>query len=186
MPQARYIAIDRGVGHAGWDYSALDVVADATAIPLADACIDVIVCKQVLEHISEPVAMLTEAARVLKPGGRILLSTNQAWPQHQQPYDFFRYTSFGLRYCFEKAGLEVERMEAMGGVFTCSFFHFTQTLSPHLYARSAGGRRAISIITKPLAWLFRLVVPLVTALDKLDKTKDNTLGWYVLGVVPRA
>jgi SAM-dependent methyltransferase len=165
-PRARYVAIDRGIGHAGWDYSALDVVSDATAVPLRDQCVDLIVCKQVLEHIAEPVTLLREARRVLRPGGRILLSTNQAWPQHQKPYDFFRFT--------------VDRLEAMGGAFTAALFHATQTLSPHLYTRTARAARWYSIVMRPLLWLMRALIPLVTTLDKLDRTKDNTLGWYVL------
>lgn len=184
LPRARYIALDRGIGHAGWDYSKLDVVADATAIPLAGASVDLIVCKQVLEHIPEPVRLLEEVRRVLHPGGRILLSTNQSWPQHQQPYDFFRFTSFGLRWCFERAGLEVERMEAMGGAFSCALFQATQVLAPHLWARSERGRRLVAALLRPLSWLIKALVPLVTALDRLDLTKDNTLGWFVFGRAP--
>ena len=76
-PHARYIAMDRGIGHAGWDYSALDVVADALSIPLRAHSVDMVVCKQVLEHVPEPVTLLREVARILRPGGTLLLSTNQ-------------------------------------------------------------------------------------------------------------
>lgn len=179
LAHVRYIAIDRGVGHAGWDYSALDAVADATGVPLLDGSVDVIVCKQVLEHLPEPVRALREMARVLKPGGRVLLSTNQQWPQHQQPHDFFRFTSFGLRYCFEQAGLTVESVEPMGGAFSVLLFQLSQVLAPHIWARSDRGARIAAVVLKPFGWLMKALMPLVTALDKLDRTKDNTLGWYV-------
>lgn len=179
LPHVNYIAVDRGVGHGGWDYSRLDAVADAQAIPLASDTFDVVICKQVLEHVPDPILLLREAARVLRPGGVILLSTNQQWPQHQQPYDFFRFTSFGLDHCFEQAGLTVEKMESMGGAFSVALFGFSQTLAPHLWAKSAGGQRVAGLLTKPFAWLMRLLMPLVSMLDRRDKTRDNTLGWYV-------
>jgi SAM-dependent methyltransferase len=184
LPNARYLAVDRGIGHGGWDYSGLDVVADAHAVPLADATADLVVCKQVLEHLTDPGRCLREIRRILKPGGRVLLSTNQQWPQHQQPYDFFRFTSFGLRHVFEAAGLAVERIEPMGGVFSVALFQFSQTLAPHLWARGERGRRVATVVLKPFAWIMRLLMPLVSALDRLDKTKDNTLGYYVVGRAP--
>ena len=125
-------------------------------------------------------------ARVLKPGGRVLLSTNQAWPQHQKPFDFFRFTSYGLRYLFEQAGLEIVRMEAMGGAFSVALFQFSQTLSPHLWARSERGRRIAGLITKPFALVMRALMPLVTLLDRRDRARDNTLGWYVEARAPQA
>lgn len=179
LPRARYIAIDRGVGHGGWDYSRLDVVADALAIPIRSGVADVVISKQVLEHMSDPGKALGELRRVCASGGRVLLSTNQAWPQHQKPYDFFRFTSFGLRHLFEQAGFAIERLDPMGGVFSVALFHVSQTLAPHLWARTARAQRLVVIVTKPLAWLLRALMPLVTSLDRLDRTKDNTLGWYV-------
>lgn len=184
VKHGRYVAIDRGIGHAGWDYSALDVVADAARIPVADQRADLIVCKQVLEHVPEPIALLKEAARVLKPGGTLLLSTNQQWPQHQQPYDFFRFTSFGLRYCLEQAGLETVELRSMGGAFSVALFGFSQTMSPEMWARSPRGRRIAAIVLKPVAWLMRLLMPLVSALDRRDTARDNTLGWYAVARRP--
>ena len=181
VPRARYLALDRGIGHAGWDYSALDIVGDAAAIPLKDQTVDLVVCKQVLEHVRDPVALLREVRRVLKPGARILLSTNQSWPQHQQPHDFFRFTSFGLRHCFEQASLTVERIDPMGGAFSVLLFQFSQVLAPHLWARSARGERIARAITLPVRVLLRVAMPVVSMLDRRDRTKDNTLGWYVLG-----
>jgi SAM-dependent methyltransferase len=184
LPRARYVAVDRGIGHAGWDYSRLDALGDAQALPVAAGVADVVVHKQVLEHLTQPVEALREVARVLKPGGRVLLSTNQQWPQHQQPHDYFRFTSYGLRFCFEQAGLEVEKIEAMGGAFSVALFGFSQTLAPHLWTRGERARRVFAFLTKPFAWLLRALMPLVSALDRLDRGKDNTLGYYVVGRKP--
>lgn len=175
----RYLALDRGIGHAGWDYSRLDVVCDALGVPLRDASVDLVLSKQVLEHLQEPIAALKEMRRILKPGGRLLLSTNQQWPQHQQPHDYFRYTSFGLRYCCEQAGLSVERLEPMGGVFTTALFHASQTLAPHLWVRTPNARKVFELVMAPVRILLRVLTPLAALLDRRDRSKDNTLGYYL-------
>ena len=175
----RYLALDRGIGHAGWDYSKLDSVCDALGVPLKDASIDLVISKQVLEHLPEPIAALKEIARILKPGGRVILSTNQQWPQHQQPHDYFRYTSFGLRYCCEQADLTVERLDPMGGVFTTALFHATQTLAPHLWVKSPRARQIFTLALAPIRILLRIATPLAALLDRRDTTHDNTLGYYL-------
>jgi SAM-dependent methyltransferase len=186
VPHARYVAIDRGIGHAGWDYSGLDAVGDAQAIPVAGASFDAVVSKQVLEHLPDPARAVGEIARVLAPGGVALLSTNQQWPQHQKPHDYFRFTSYGLRLCFEQAGLVVEDMQAMGGAFGVLLFQFGQVFSPEIWARSARARRMLGVLFVPIAWLMKLLLPLASALDRLDRAKDNTLGWYVRARKPGA
>ena len=179
VKDARYIAIDRGIGHAGWDYSGLDAVGDAGCIPLADATCDLVVSKQVLEHLPDPARAVREIARVCRPGGLVVLSTNQQWPQHQKPHDFFRFTSYGLRHVFEQAGLGVEAIEPMGGAFSVLLFQVGQVFAPEIWGRSARARGVLTIVFKPIGWLMKLFLPLASALDRLDKQKDNTLGWYV-------
>ena len=54
-------------------------------------------CNQVLEHVFNPDDFVREIARVLKPGGALLLTVPFVWNEHEQPYDYARYSSFGLR-----------------------------------------------------------------------------------------
>jgi len=60
-------------------------VADALKLPIKDAAFDIVVSYGVIEHVSDPVRMVQEIARVLKPGGRVLIYTpcrNDTWSWH--------------------------------------------------------------------------------------------------------
>ncbi len=69
---------------------------DGSTFPLEDEVYDYVICSQVLEHSFTPEMLLQEIARVLKPGGMLLLTIPFLWPEHEQPYDSQRFTSFGL------------------------------------------------------------------------------------------
>lgn len=96
---ARYDGKGDGTGlHTGrWDQSGLDVISDITAIPLPDAWFDAVLCTEVLEHVLDPVAALGELARVLKPGGMLILTAPFASMIHFAP---FHYTSGFSRYFY--------------------------------------------------------------------------------------
>jgi SAM-dependent methyltransferase len=92
---------------------AVDYVAPAHDLPLDDDCVDAVVCTQVLEHVAEPVEALVEMRRVLKPGGRLIVTVPLTWYLHELPHDYYRYTPYGLRYVMEKAGLADIEIHAM-------------------------------------------------------------------------
>jgi SAM-dependent methyltransferase len=95
----------------------LTYVCDLTAIPVEDARFDLVVMTQVLEHIPEPVRVLAEMRRVLKPGAEIWFSAPLFYEEHEQPYDFFRYTKFAHRRQCDTAGLAVVSIDWLEGYF---------------------------------------------------------------------
>lgn len=74
-----------------------NVVGDAHRLPFADACADLVLCLQVLEHCIHPADVLREAYRILVPGGRLVLSTVLLYELHGSPHDFYRFTESALK-----------------------------------------------------------------------------------------
>jgi len=112
-----YVALDSGVGDQSWDYSGVDIKADLAMIPIASESVDTVLNIQVLEHVSEPSAVLSELNRILRPGGSLFLTAPQGWHEHQQPHDYYRFTRFSLSRILLGAGFETVEIEPMGGYF---------------------------------------------------------------------
>jgi len=81
-------APQEGLQNPTWDTSKIDIVSDIVAIPASDASFDVVLCTEVLEHIPEPTHALDEFARLLKPGGLLILTAPFASFVHMAPYHF--------------------------------------------------------------------------------------------------
>lgn len=95
----------------------LDVICDLNEpLPLASAQFDTLIVSDVLEHIANPEITWAEMTRILKPGGRILLSVPFLYKIHEAPYDYHRYTEFALRKFAEKNNLRVHELHACGGL----------------------------------------------------------------------
>lgn len=94
-----------------------DVFYGGSAFPFADGSFDSLLCNQVLEHVPDPIQFLDECARVLKPDGKLLLSVPFVWDEHEAPYDYFRYTRYGLRQLAMESGFNilVEKRLTTGG-----------------------------------------------------------------------
>ncbi|WP_414661862.1 class I SAM-dependent methyltransferase [Horticoccus sp. 23ND18S-11] len=98
----------------------VDIICPATDIPLPERSFDTVLCTQVLEHVAEPRRVIAESFRLLRKNGTMLLTCPMYWPLHEEPFDFFRYTTHGLRYIFEEAGFSIESIHGNGGKWaTC-------------------------------------------------------------------
>ncbi len=168
----KYISMDLGVGDANVDYSHLDIKGDLRNIPLENDSVDLIICIQVLEHLPEPWIVLKEFYRILKPGGYIFASCPQGEPQHQIPYDFFRYTIFGLEAIFSSIGFKTEWIKPQKGNFTKMANDLRH--SGNLVLQKNKSQRIYGLLLKGLA---RFVETFFFKLDTEYTT--NTTGHFI-------
>ncbi len=98
-------------------YAPHTYVCDLKSIPVEDCRFDFIIFTQVMEHLSEPQLVLAELYRVLKVGGKMIYTGPLFYEEHEQPYDFYRYTQFGLRHLFNSTGFVIERLDWLEGYF---------------------------------------------------------------------
>jgi len=93
----------------------LDVLSLAAPLPFGSETFDTVLCTSVLEHVHNAEAVVSEIARILKPGGRLIITIPFLYPTHEAPYDFWRTTHWGLRSVLTRNGLEVDTVAAQGG-----------------------------------------------------------------------
>ena len=98
-------------------YAPLDYVCDLTEIPVADASYDLVLCTQVMEHVPDPLAVLRELNRVLKPGGQAWLSAPLFFAEHEKPYDFHRFTQFAWKRMAGQTGFRVKNIQWLEGYY---------------------------------------------------------------------
>lgn len=90
FPKSEYVGVDMQSGPG------VDIVADATKLPFESASFDLVLCLETLEHADEPWKIVSEIERVSMKNGGIILSSQQNFPLHMHPSDYFRYTPYGL------------------------------------------------------------------------------------------
>ena len=102
-----YIGIDmEQTGHLH-ENSKIDVLYDGKKIPFSDESFDAVFCSEVFEHVFNLEEILDEIIRVLRKDGQMLITVPFCWPEHEVPFDFGRYSSFGLVHILEKKGLVI-------------------------------------------------------------------------------
>jgi SAM-dependent methyltransferase len=92
-----------------------DRFLDGTRIPYPDASFDIVLATQVLEHVVDLEGTLREMARVTRPGGTLVATCPQTSPLHEEPYDFRRFTPYGMSLHAARAGFDLVRTVALGG-----------------------------------------------------------------------
>lgn len=141
---------------------------------IKDGSFDYILCTQVLEHIREPHKVFKEFNRILKPEGRIFLTTHMCYDEHMIPYDYFRFTKYGLAYLGESNGFKLEHISPHGGIFQVIARIFdTLLIKLFLKRDSFFYYLYIAIFTIPI-FIFNSLCYL---LDFLDREKTMTLNY---------
>jgi SAM-dependent methyltransferase len=173
--------------YLGVDWSAsfhgirADVVADLNRpLPLDDGVADTVLSLSVIEHLREPASMLVEAHRILRPGGHIVLMVPFMWHVHEAPYDYFRFTRYGLLHLFEKAGFrDIEVREVTG-------FWATWVLKLNYQSQKLirGPRPLRALVSAALSVLWWIDQAIARRLDRHWDGREETQSYIVTAVRP--
>lgn len=163
-----------------------DLVSSAYRIPVRDTIADAILCTEVLEHTREPQKVVAELFRLLKPGGKLLVSVPMSWNLHYEPTDFYRFTSYGLTYTLEKAGFNVIKVQRVAGLTSLIGARIADVIQskvqnlPIVRDLQGRGRGALAgLVVVPINLVFFLLGRL---LDPVDRT--DAFGWVAVAQKP--
>lgn len=152
----------------------IDLRGDGQQLPFKDEIFDTIISIDVLEHVPNPEKFVSELFRVIKPGGNVILSTPFFFYLHEEPYDFFRFSKYGLRTIFERNGFSVIDIMPTAGViaiigliisiFITKTFRFSKTI--------------LKLLLKINRFIqLKLLLPID---NKLDKNKRFAQGHFII------
>jgi SAM-dependent methyltransferase len=166
----------------GWAYGAIDYVSDAAAIPVPDASFDAVLSTEMLEHVPDPIAVVRELGRIVRPGGKLMLTAPLGSGLHQTPDHFYGgFTPFWYERYLGEAGFENVEATPNGGFFS-HYGQESRRFSALIDPRRVP--RAVAPLIAPfwaasLPW-FRIVVPVACdLLDRLDSHRAFTVGYHV-------
>lgn len=102
-----------------------DIYYDGISLPFADNTFDSILCTEVFEHVEQLDEVIFELYRILKPGGRMIVTTPFMCMEHEMPYDFRRFTLNGLTNLIKKKNFKIIKSQKLLN----NFHVFFQTLN---------------------------------------------------------
>jgi|GEM_PF-2317771 SAM-dependent methyltransferase len=144
------------------------LVADAHALPIADASLDGVMMVSVLEHLYDPLRAVEQVARVLKRGGVFFSYAPFYHPYHASPHDYFRFTQEGYRHLLR----DFARVEIVSGG---NYIAVVNDVVSHAFGSSRAGRALARAVVKfPMSILFR-------AFDA-KQSSDVAVGFAALAV----
>jgi SAM-dependent methyltransferase len=131
-------------------------------LPLPSESFDTVLSTQTIEHVFNFQAYLADCHRLLRPGGALVLTAPMQWRHHEVPFDYWRFTRYGLERSLQALGFEIERIDACGGAY------------------SLLGQIYLSHVTEdrpPRRLLARAINRLSLWLDRRFVDNDDTLLW---------
>jgi len=141
----------------------LDCVGDVERLPFKDGSANTILCTQVLEHVPHPHLALKEMCRVLKKGGKLILTVPHLSRIHEAPHDYFRFTQYGIWLLCEESGFRILSVDSVGGLL--SFLgHTFSTLFLGLFGVIPGVRRLAYFVNLAISYG---IIFVDTRIDKL-------------------
>lgn len=152
------------------DQRNVDVFANlCERLPFDNNYADTIVSFQVMEHLPEPSYFLSECHRILKGGGSLFITVPFMWHIHEEPFDYYRYTRYGLEYLLRKNGFVNIEIRENTGFWQMWVLKFN-------YHSVRFARGFLKYFWIPIWWIGQV---LSRYLDKYDKHPEETGGYTV-------
>jgi ubiquinone/menaquinone biosynthesis C-methylase UbiE len=167
--------LNEGMQNEKWDTNNIDIVSDITEIPEPNSSFDAILCSEVLEHVPEPSLALKEFYRLLRPGGKLILTAPFSSLVHQAPFHFCTgFSKYWYIHHLEKLGFTLVTLEPNG--------NWNLLLQQEIVRLATLERQ-----TKNWAWPFSylyLLLGLVYFKIRSKKVHENLgyFGWHCVAV----
>lgn len=162
-----------GADLPGNDAATLKLLSDGR-LDVEDAAFDVVFSTQVLEHVADPALYLSEAFRVLKPGGHLLLSTHGFMFWHNDPVDYWRWTAEGLEHIIQNAGFEVKQLDGILGMAAVGV-QFFQDATFLFFPKK---------VRRVYCWLMQTFVRWADRIDSPESKRRNAMVFSVVSQKP--
>ncbi|MFI5251988.1 MAG: class I SAM-dependent methyltransferase [Bacteroidota bacterium] len=156
------------------DQSVDILIGDDGILPLDNESVETVLSTQVLEHVKEPQRYLQELSRVLKPGGKLILTCPQSYMLHEEPYDYYRYTRYGVEYLLKKYQLQILQLDTAGGAWRLMGQIF---LNHKIHGRKIN----IPIISGIFYYLWVILSNVIfSTLDKMNMNPKDTANYMII------
>ncbi len=169
-----YIGIDIQVSGHDHSDSKVDMFYDGKTIPFADEYFDNVFCSEVFEHVFNIDELLPEINRVLKRGGNLCFTCPFVLDEHEQPYDYARYTSFAIEHLLSKNGFKLVKLRKS----TVYIETVMQMLSSYIFQHVLPKNNYIKLMFTPL-----LVAPINILGKVLSKILPKNENFYHNNIV---
>ena len=159
---SRYIGVDVAAAEGiNLDFE----IEPGQRLPLEDSSIDTLLSTQALEHIDNFEFYLSECARLVRSGGILILTAPMQWRHHEVPYDYWRFTKYGLIRLLERHEFSIKSISPCGGVYAL----IGQIFLSHLHEQGVQKR-----------WLNKTINWFALFLDNRCSDQEDTLLWMVV------
>ena len=141
-----YIGVDIKQLKSKYTDERVDILYDGKTLPFKNESFDSIFTSEVIEHIFEADNILSEWHRVLKKSSYILVTVPFVMEEHEIPYDFARYSSYGIKYLLEKHGFEIVHAEKTTNYIETIFQMWNMYLVSHVFPKNTILRNLLTIV----------------------------------------
>jgi len=169
-----YIGIDTKVSGHNHSNSKVDKFYDGKKIPFEDEFFENVFSSQVFEHVFNIDELFEEINRVLKSGGKLGFTCPFVWDEHEQPYDFWRYSSFGVERLLIAHGFKLVKLTKSTGYFEAVMQMLSAYIAQHVLPKNA----YLKILLMPL-----LVGPVNIIAIVLSKVLPRNTNFYLDNIV---